>query len=181
MTHLPTEGGVEYRPAIGFDGVMVGSDGSIWSSRSRSGWKLLKQHARYDGLPYRRICLRKSRSDQKLYCLYVHILVAEAFLGSKNEGDQCRHLDGDVSNNRLSNLVWGTPMENHQDKERHGTIPRGSRHTNAKLTDSQVVEIRKSFSGGERQCDIARRYGVAQGTINGIVRNRTRTRLSSDA
>lgn len=34
-----------------------------------------------------------------------------------------RHLDGDESNPRLSNLVYGTPSQNNHDRVRHGTHP----------------------------------------------------------
>lgn len=49
----------------------------------------------------------------------VHRLVAEAFLGP-SEGRLVRHLDGDPTNNRLSNLQWGDASENAFDRVRHG-------------------------------------------------------------
>jgi len=52
---------------------------------------------------------------------FVHALVLEAFDRSRPEGTQCRHLDGDPTNNRLDNLAWGTPSENTLDAVRHGT------------------------------------------------------------
>lgn len=53
---------------------------------------------------------------------YVHRLVLFAFVGPCPEGMECRHLDGNRTNNRLSNLKWGTPEENTQDKIEHGTL-----------------------------------------------------------
>lgn len=55
---------------------------------------------------------------------YFHRLVLEAFIGPCPEGMECRHLDGDAGNNRLENLAWGTPIENGEDKVRHGTMKR---------------------------------------------------------
>lgn len=50
-----------------------------------------------------------------------HVLVMEAFVGPRPDGMQVRHLDGNPANNALSNLAYGTPAENMQDKRRHGT------------------------------------------------------------
>lgn len=49
----------------------------------------------------------------------VHHLVLEAFVGPRQ--GECRHLDGDVSNNCMSNLAWGTSRQNHFDQVQAGT------------------------------------------------------------
>lgn len=51
----------------------------------------------------------------------IHRMVLLAFVGPRPPGMQIRHLDGDRSNNCLSNLRYGTPSENVQDAVRHGT------------------------------------------------------------
>lgn len=56
---------------------------------------------------------------------YVHELVLEAFDKPRPEPHyQVRHLDGNPLNNRLTNLAWGTPLENAQDRIRHGRSKR---------------------------------------------------------
>lgn len=50
-----------------------------------------------------------------------HVLVMAAFVGPRPDGMDIRHLDGDPSNNRLSNLAYGTRAENARDMLRHGT------------------------------------------------------------
>jgi hypothetical protein len=50
----------------------------------------------------------------------LHRLVLEAFIGPRPQGMVCRHLDGNKLNNRLSNLLWGTPAENAADRVLHG-------------------------------------------------------------
>lgn len=51
----------------------------------------------------------------------VHRLVALAFLGPCPDGMETRHLNGDAHDCRLSNLTYGTHLENVRDTERHGT------------------------------------------------------------
>ena len=52
---------------------------------------------------------------------YVHCLVLEAWVGLRFRGQECRHLDGDPSNNIMSNLKWGTRSDNLFDRVKHGT------------------------------------------------------------
>lgn len=44
--------------------------------------------------------------------VYVHELALEAFVGRRPPGCQADHVDGDRSNNAISNLEWVTPAEN---------------------------------------------------------------------
>lgn len=68
--------------------------------------------------------------------------------------------------NSLSNLSYGTPTENNgRDRLRDGTLPRGSRQGNSKLTEGDVLAIRSRCAAGERAIDLAQEYGVSQWTI----------------
>lgn len=51
----------------------------------------------------------------------VHHLVLETFVGPRPPGAETRHLNGNPSDNRVSNLAWGTAWENSNDKIAHGT------------------------------------------------------------
>lgn len=102
-----------------------------------------------------------------------HTLLAETFIGPRQEGDVVRHLDGDRGNDDLSNLEWGTPKENAADTVRHGRTLRGERQRNSKLTESGVLEIRSRVADGESQTEIAADFGVSLPTINDIMRGRT--------
>ena len=50
-----------------------------------------------------------------------------------------------------------------------GRKSRGEEHWAAKLTDAKVVEIRRRWSDGERQVDLAAEFGVAQQIISQVV------------
>lgn len=86
---------------------------------------------------------------------------------------ECRHLDGNPANNRLSNLKWGTKVENESDKRRHGTSNVGPRNGQAKLNVDQVAEIRRRYAvGGVTQLALAREFGVSDGTICNIIQGK---------
>lgn len=106
----------------------------------------------------------------------IHHLVLEAFVGPCPEGMQCRHLDGNKENNHLSNLAWGTPIENAADKLRHGTSLDGERNHQTRLTTKQVKEIRIRRASGERLRTIAQDYGVSLPTISEIANHNARRR-----
>ena len=99
------------------------------------------------------------------HTLLVHVLVLNQFVGPCPSGQECRHLNGNRSDNRLENLIWGTPSENAQDKVLHGTDSRGERHHNSKLTGSVVIEIRNR---PESSYELADQYGVTSATIRDL-------------
>lgn len=98
----------------------------------------------------------------------VHRLVLTAFRGPAPENHVCAHGNGIRTDNRLENLRWATEAENSADRLRHGTDSRGSKSPTAKLTESQVDQIRAMLSKGIRQRDIAAEFGLNQGTVSFI-------------
>ena len=58
--------------------------------------------------------------DGKGFTRKVHHLVLLAFGHERPEGAVVRHLNADRADNRLSNLQWGTILENHDDRRKHG-------------------------------------------------------------
>jgi hypothetical protein len=68
-------------------------------------------------------------------------------------------------------LVLGTQQDNLSDMVSKGRQARGSANGSSKLTESQVLEIRKLYSGGIlTQQEIALQYNVAQTLISFVVR-----------
>lgn len=74
----------------------------------------------------------------------VHQLVVWNFIGRPPLGFQCCHNDGNTMNNNLRNLRYDTPKNNTADKYKHGTMPEGSTHWNARLTPAKVRQIRQN-------------------------------------
>jgi len=102
------------------------------------------------------------RNDGHGERVYLHRIICEAFHGPCPEGMECRHLDGDKTNNAASNLAWGTKLQNENDRKKHGTTAAGESNPMAKLTRQKVSEMRKYRADtGESYRLIGLRFGVS--------------------
>lgn len=106
--------------------------------------------------------------------ILVYRLVAEAFLGPCPDGWIVRHGPGGPLDNRLCNLSYGTSSDNNgADRLRDGTLPRGSKAGSARLTEDQVLEIKRRSIAGESRAALGREFGVRPENISHIVTGRT--------
>lgn len=165
-----------YREVIGQPEYRVGDDGSVWSCLNRGGsgagchamtdrWHQLDFHPAKGG--YLRVRLRRRLR-------MVHHLVLEAFIGPCPDGMEARHYpDHDPTNNRLTNLQWGTPIANARDRDEQGRTARGSRSGGAKLKEEQIPVIRRLRAEGKLIREIAAIYGVGCSTIDQIFSGRS--------
>jgi DNA-binding CsgD family transcriptional regulator len=88
------------------------------------------------------------------------------------------HIDGDKTDNHLSNLEYVTRSENHRHAFRIGLRSLvGERHSQAKLTERKVIEIRERAATGERNSSLAKAFGVNPGTVSNIVYRKTWSRV----
>jgi hypothetical protein len=99
----------------------------------------------------------------------VHRLVCQVFNGEPPAGLDCAHLDGDKANNTPQNLAWVTRAENLAHRRLHGTDQTGERGAAAKLTWSQVREIRRRAALGEPRQRLADEFGLALGHVRRII------------
>ncbi|PVU81343.1 hypothetical protein DDP54_15695 (plasmid) [Cellulomonas sp. WB94] len=124
----------------------------------------------YDG--YRSVVL--SVAGQRTYWR-VHRLVLFAFAGPPPDDDwEACHLNGDRSDNRLSNLVWGTAAENQSHRTGHGTDQVGERNPNVRLTAEDVRWMRAEYAKGVwTYKQLAELFGVSAPCVYKIVRHKT--------
>lgn len=123
----------------------------------------------FDGAYYHFTPVREGKQATKK----LHHAVLEAFVGLRPQGTETRHLDGDPGNNALSNLCWGTKVENAADRISHGTQVRGEEHHNARATAATVRKIRKLYRQSFSQEEIAARVGLGQSAVSSILTGAT--------
>ena len=105
--------------------------------------------------------------------LKIHRLILEAFRGAAQAGQECRHLDGNKTNNALDNLKWGSTKENQEDRKAHGDAPSGERNGRSKLTAAMVAEIRLlRATRGLRLRELSEKYGVSMAAISLVIKNK---------
>lgn len=101
-------------------------------------------------------------------------LVLLAFVGPPGPGQECRHLDDDSTHCALSNLAWGTRLENRQDAVRNKRMASGGANGGAKLTEAEVKEIRAVFKQYSRTSGaraLASKFGVLPSTVSSVAHN----------
>ena len=154
-----------WKPIVGYEGVYEVSDQgkvrsldrivhSITGKKYLCKGKILKDTPGSHGYPT--VSLSKN-SKIKRAC--VHRLVLETFIGLPKAGFEACHNNGTRSDNRLSNLRWGTSSENTQDVKRHGRMyqlkikhcPSGHEYTDENIYLYQNRRYCRACRSGKRK------------------------------
>lgn len=114
------------------------------------------------------------RNEKVIKVMYVHRLVAMAFLGiPKDKKAQVNHKDGVKLNNNLDNLEWSNASLNIKHANEMLLCARGSQKTGSKLKERQIPEIRKMMEEGIGPTAIAKKFGVHRRVIYDIKTGRS--------
>lgn len=175
-----------YKPIPNTDKLYWVSNDGIIQSRHFNKKKILHQStttasARRSG-GHKRVTIFTKQGKKKYL---VHRLVAQAFIPNPNNYPQINHIDGVKSNNHYSNLEWCTQSMNtlHSyhvlgQKSPNNTWTKGENNPGAKLTKSQVIEIRNLRQTSKlTQEQIAKLYNVSRHCILKILNNKSWQKL----
>lgn len=147
----------EWRPVRGYGGLYeVSSEGRVRSldrmdtnGRTRKGVVLVNLMG---ASGYLQVNLH-GRGIQKTYC--VHKLVLLSFGVAPMDDEEVRHLNGIRTDNTISNLSWGTHLENMQDQREHRTH-KNSVKTHCPSGHPYTGENLMYERNGNRRCAICR-------------------------
>lgn len=111
------------------------------------------------------------RIDGKPKKVTVHKLVSLAFIPNEHNKPAINHIDGDKTNNRVSNLEWVTNKENTHHAWDNGLMSNfGVNHAMSVLSEAQVLEI---YNSDGFMKDIGKKYGVSAQTVSSIKKGKT--------
>ena len=108
---------VDYKVIEGFENYLIYKDGSVVNAKTgKVKHQFIK---RSKGYLYVSLC-----KDGKIKSIYVHRLLAKAFIPNLENKTEINHINGIKTDNRIENLEWCSPKEN----SIHKTIVLGKGH-----------------------------------------------------
>lgn len=174
----------KWKPIPGYEGLYAASDqGRVKSLRrmvrhNYGGLKTIPEKILKQTIDKYAVVTLSKENQVRNYG--VHRLVLMAFVGLCPEGMEARHFpDRNPINNNLTNLSWGSPLENQTDRKFQGTAHKSTSLRGAacswKLTDRDVEEIREKWRTKKYlQRELAVAYGVNAAYISTIVNHKYR-------
>lgn len=112
--------------------------------------------------------VRLSR-EGRLHYKSLHKLVYETFIGIVPDGMQVNHKDGIRNNNVLSNLEVCSSQEN-SSVEKMIFRAKGEQVNTAKLTEQQVMELRKARVDGASTKELMLKYNLNKSSVLRIIK-----------
>jgi len=149
-------------------GIYADREGNIFSTKQGTLRQLKPQ----------KVNNSRSRNQYWMIASYglVHRLVASAYLGSV-EGKVINHLDGNPSNNAVSNLEIVTQRENYAHALQSGLVSLGQSHHKAKYSDSELLEALREIKQGASVKSTAAKFGITQSYLNKVKNQQYRAYL----
>lgn len=156
-----------WKPIKDFEGLYEVSNLGKVKSFIRVQTKILKPSNQKSG--YLQVTITKNKTA---HYRWVHRLVAEAFLDAVKDKDCVNHKDGNKKNNTPENLEYCTKGENNTHAGTLNLKPIGSNHTNSKLSNKQLKEVRDLLNKDNKtHKEIAKMFNVHRSAISRISRN----------
>jgi hypothetical protein len=174
-----------WKDVVGYEGIyMVSSFGRMKSKerivkRKKMG-DYFKKESIIEGSEYHGY-LRASLHKNNMHKIrFIHVLVAESFIGKKPEKMEVCHNDGNRKNNSIENLRYGTRSDNVKDAIKHGThytpfSKKGSERSCAKINEEIAKQIKESK---ESSYILAKKLNISRALISNVRRNKSWTHVN---
>lgn len=155
------------KPIPNYSQYLVSYDGEIFRKDTK---QKMASFVHLSG--YRHSQLRNDQGKRKN--VYIHRIVALAYLPRVEGKDNVNHIDGDKLNNKYTNLEWVNDSENQKHAWSNGLQPSqdGEVNPNAKLSNIQRQWTHKLARYGYKQYQLAEIFNASQTTISKILKNK---------
>jgi hypothetical protein len=165
-----------WKDVLGYEGLyQVSNLGQVRSCdrmvKSKNGYRIAKGRILKLSMRNKYLSTGICNLGKKITC-DVHVLVAEAFLGARPSKHNVNHLNGVKTDNRLDNLEICSASQNTLHAFKMGLAKSGENHFEAKLTNSQVLEIRELLKQGKSGKELTLLFGVNKVCISRIKSNK---------
>jgi hypothetical protein len=147
----------------------------LWVKK-KNDW-VIQRPSNVNGYAYFSFRTEETVLNKKRITKSLHRLVAEEFLSQPSrEHDKVIHIDFNKWNNQLNNLKWVTRPEmfahsRKSPKTAEAIERRKGEITNSKLTETEVMRLKKKLSRGKTPLyKIAREFGITHTQLNRIRR-----------
>lgn len=150
---------------IEFFGALVSNMGNVKSTRGLNPKLCLTPYPRGNG-NYHSVDIFDLTTGCSV-TKYVHVLVAEAFIGDRREGMELDHMNGNKYDNRAANLQYVSRSVN------MGRAAAQGKYKKRDLSPDDVREIRRLHGEKFGTTKIAKRFGISAPSVCDIVSLRT--------
>jgi DNA-binding transcriptional regulator YiaG len=162
---MDTASDEKWAPIAGCGGLYeVSTHGRVKSFVVNAGGRLLNPSTGNHGYPFVVLCSGVRKKN-----VYVHRLVAAAFIHNPENKPQVNHKSGVKADNSVQNLEWSTSSENNQHAYNVGlnVLRTGVQHNNAKASDKTVALVREIYSEGNYSMrQLTEIFGVSVSTVS---------------
>ena len=161
-----------WKDCVGFEDYSVSNYGRVYSKRRDKFLKLCVNSSNY------KKCVLKGKN------LYVHRLVAQAFIDNPNNLEEVNHKDGNKWNNNVDNLEWVSKSKNAKHAFDLG-LRNISGYTRYKVAQSghifsqmNIDLIFEMYAEGMSKKEIAQKMGCYDSTICNILNGKTYNQIN---
>lgn len=142
---------------------------NLGNVRNKKTQLLLQPKYNKKGYQYVNLSINKYKSVK----WYIHRLVAFHFIDNPNNKPQVNHIDGNKSNNKVSNLEWCTNTENQIHAVLNNLHFQGESHRSSKFTNESIKLLPELIKIGFKPKEINELTGVAIQNLNKIFKGKT--------